>query len=140
MGLSNTYLDVMIEASPFKKSCMRAFRKLLLFFHVVITVLATAHIPNGESTVFIGVCPHFGGRGYPTWLILGYPIWLTGGLGGYPHLAEGGYHHQDWMGLPPIGTGWGYPHPPRRQSSRVQVPATPWAVCLLRSRRRTFLL
>ena len=56
--------------------------------------------------------------------------------------------HRDWMGVPPlpIGTGWGCPQlrldggtrsPPLRLGDRA---ATRRAVCLLRSRRRTFLL
>ena len=67
-----------------------------------------------------GGCPHpsrFGG--IP-------PSFLTGDT---PILPDGG--------TPPVRTGWGYP-PGDRAAERAL--ATRWAVCLLRSRRRTFLL
>ena len=115
-----------------------------------------------EGTVFtvtqVSVCSHLG-RGYPRlanggmgittsgwqrdtpiWLMGGgeksIPIWLTKG---YPLIGTGwGYlPHQDWMGYPPVRTGWGYPPPPNGRSG--DRAATRQAVCLLRSRRRTFL-
>ena len=63
-----------------------------------------------------GVLPCFStGRGYPIGTGWVYPSSeLDGGTPPPPHW--------DWMGVPPIGTGW----------------STRRAVCLLRSRRRTF--
>ena len=97
------------------------------------------------------VCPHPGG----TYLGRGggctYLGWWMGGtyLGwwmGVPTL-DGGGGYLPWLGVPPSqvrmegGVTQGkyppsiqgrYPPPPRRLATR-------WAVCLLRSRRRTFL-
>ena len=54
--------------------------------------------------------------------------------------------HQDSIGYPPIGTGWGYPPlrldgvPPPPIGRSGDRAAMRWAVCLLRSRMRTFFL
>ena len=82
----------------------------------------------GQEVPLLGV-PHLGypiriGWGYPCWG-KGYPYW------GVPHLAGGyptlGPPHQTWLGggTPPWVTDG--------------VLDTPRSVCLLRSRRRTFL-
>ena len=57
---------------------------------------------------------------------------LDGGYPGYPQVWMGypsPHHHHDWMA---------YPSPPLDRAAK-QALATWWAVCLLRSRRRTFL-
>ena len=50
------------------------------------------------------------------------------GWQGYPHPADGGYLHQDWMGVSPFRIGWEKPSPP------------PGMFLAFFSRRRTFLL
>ena len=100
-----------------------------------------------EGNVFTGVCPSMGGGGtqvpgsFPgPWSLLG---------GGTPVLARG-YPSPRWgcpAGVPsppPAGTGvppgwhWGTPPLPHRDSTEERVRSV--AVCLLRSRRGTFLL
>ena len=75
------------------------------------------------------------------------------GQQGVPPSGIWGYPHQDWIGVPPLplgldgyppppfGTGWGTPSPPSPTLSEAtdQALATRRVVCLLRSRRRTFL-
>ena len=78
----------------------------------------------------------------------GCPILLTGG--GYPIPGlEGGYpHRRSGWGVPPLSAGWstpiqdwiGYSLPLPPPPHRRRALAKRWAVCLLRSRRRTFLL
>ena len=70
------------------------------------------------------ILPNFGGT----------PILPDGGIPGVPTLIRTGWGTpcQDWMGVPPYITGWGYP---------LLGDRTTWrAACLLRSRRRAFLL
>ena len=65
---------------------------------------------------------------------------------GYPHLSNGGYPpHQDWITPPPPIQHWKgitTPPPPPRSGDRAawRALATRQPVCLLRSRRRTFML
>ena len=105
------------------------------------------------------VCPHLG-EGVPQSQILsqvtGPRSFLGGGstpvlARGYSVLAGGG-----GVGYPSMGSGWGTPqsgqdgvppsqvrkgHPPSPQDRTAErALATRWVVCLLRSRRRTFLL
>ena len=113
--------------------------------------------------------PFLRGRGgYPHPVDGGYPIQPTGRTltlpdGGIPILPNGGGVAPFFpTGGTPLGwwTGWvlplqnwmGYPPPPNQDWMGVPPPsqseeraaewalATRWAVCLLRSRRRTFLL
>ena len=121
-----------------------------------------------EGNIFSLSTPHprSGLGGYPILLIGGYPIpCLDKGVphprsrwgGGYPILGldrgdpillMGGTPIQDHdggtPGLPPSKTGWGTPSPgldgvPPPPPSAKRALAMRWAVCLLRSRRRTFL-
>ena len=89
---------------------------------------------EGRGMVIISVCSHLWGRGYP---VPGLD------MGEVPHPRSGwGYLHPeippcprlDGVPLPPSKTEWGT-HP-----SAKGALATRRAVCLLRSRRRTFLL
>ena len=99
-----------------------------------------------------------GGTPTQSWWGGGAPIWsqwryhhpvLTGGAHrvqtgvsiqvrmGYSRIGpglDGGYPHQDWMGVPLP------PPPPKGDRGAEWVLGTRRAVCLLRSRRRTFLL
>ena len=86
----------------------------------------------------------------------GNPISGPDGGGGVPHPADGGTHPKSGRGYPILLTGrlppskirtGGTPHPrldgvplPPHPSSAKRACATRRAVCLLRSRRRTFLL
>ena len=100
--------------------------------------LVTARIPKewGRYRFHRCLSVHISGVGTPIRLTGGTLIWL---MGGYPHLKRGG--GLGW-------TGWGYPPPPvgtgQGNSIRDQKGGTPsrnsaaGAVCLLRSRRRTF--
>ena len=60
-----------------------------------------------EGYVFTGVCLHFGG-GNPIWLTGGTPIWPTSWLMGV-RVGWGSPLGWDWMGYPPLGTGWDTP-------------------------------
>ena len=85
------------------------------------------------------VCPHLGG----------YPGQVQAG-GGYPSQIQlGGY---PTLGIPPVSPGWGVPHlgypliRPGQEGTPMGGGIPPWlvldmprSVCLLRSRRRTFL-
>ena len=78
----------------------------------------------------------------------GYPILLIGGGtpiqdqdGGYPLYRPGiGYPHPELDGVLPIQDWMGYPLPPSGDRSAQRALAMWWAVCLLRSCRRTSLL
>ena len=132
----------------------------------VFPVWKKSQIPCAMATLQVSDCPHFGGGGvYSIQLTRGYPIWpIVGEEGvpylanwGYPHLADRGVlfqltggvvPHQDRMGVPPallgldggtpLGLYMGTPLP--GDSAAEWVLATQWAVCLLRSCRKTFLL
>ena len=66
-------------------------------------------------------------RGYPS------QVWLGGTQGGVPPAGMGYTPCQVWWGVPEVG----YPSPLYRTTDGVL--DTPRSVCLLRSRRRTFL-
>ena len=119
----------------------------------VFSLFVSPHLdPGGGGSWPTGGIPIFpdggtpilpnGGKGTPIWWTGGTPIWLMGipwGWMGYPIGTRWGYPlvdtgwryspHRDWMGVPP-------PTPIGRSEDRV---ATRLAVCLFRSRRRTFL-
>ena len=91
---------------------------------------------------------HQGWMGVPS-IKTGWGYLLVRSGWGYPSQDWIRVHHgQDWMEVPPIRTGWGYPSietgwggtpsPIRRQSS-IASTSYEAAVCLLRSRRRTFM-
>ena len=113
----------------------------------------TARIPKGWGRYCFHRCLsiHISGVGYPLPSWWGYPILPNGGctpsfkMGGYPHPRSG----QGWTpskvrtgGTSPSslgprsrwGGGWGVP----LTGTAQHLLATRWAVCLLRSRRRTF--
>ena len=106
--------------------------------------------------VFTGVClfnfrgggePHpRSGQGGTT-----FRVWTGGGDIPHPRSRRGGYPQsqldgvppgQDWVGYPPSRPGMGYPPPSWLDEVPPPPPHLPTrlAVCLLRSRRRTFLL
>ena len=109
----------------------------------------------------MSVCPHLVG-GYPIWLTGRYPYLPDGGYphpsrqGGYPHPRSGqGVHHPRSGQEVPLSQvrmgGGGTAFPQSKSGPRSgwrgtltgttqHVLATRWAVCFLRSRRRTFLL
>ena len=109
--------------------------------------LPTAYVVRQEgyylTRVCPSVCPHPGGTparssgGYPD----GVPLW-PGLTGGYPTLGTP-YPSRTWLGgvpylgYPPSDLARGYPD---RGYPTSVVLDTQWSVCLLRSRRRTFLL
>ena len=121
-------------------------------WHCPLYSLFTARIRRmGEGIVFTGVCvcSHFGRGGYPDWLTGGYPLtsWCWGWVPhpswwGYPSSQETGCGApcQDWVGypLPLSGLDEGTPCPSGDRAAE-SVLATRRALCLLRSRRRTFL-
>ena len=85
-----------------------------------------------------GGCPHLADRGGTSIQLMvsgGIPIWPMG----LPH----GTSKWDWMGVippHPIGTGMGSPpSPPSGDRAAEGALAMRRSVCLLRSRRRTFL-
>ena len=102
----------------------------------------------------VSVCKHLRGVPHPSW---GYPSWpgvphLSQPVGGTPPWpAGGGVPHLGHYGVPPARMGYptvarmGYPparmgYIPARQSIALHRKlATRGVVCLLRSRRRTFL-
>ena len=103
------------------------------------------------KVVFTGVCLATPGSGvpHPAWPGGGrYPIRPDGGEvppsqdrgypiqpnRGYPHQGGWGYPRPGWMGVPPPP-----PSPPTEDRAAQRVLATRRAVCLLRSRRSTFL-
>ena len=135
----------------------------------VSCLLPPAFRRNGEGNVFTGVCRSTPTGETPIWPMGDIPSQVRRGEGtpsGWwrvPHLADQwvppigtgwGYNpsvwtgwgtpppSQDWMGHPPIVTGWGTfpPPPPPPPPAAERALATQWAVCLLRSRGRTFLL
>ena len=82
----------------------------------------------------------------------GTPIWLTGGTTTPPPQQDWmryplptwdwmRYPHLELDEVPPHMTGWGYPFPHPQSGDRAteRALATQRAVCLLRSRSRTFL-
>ena len=96
--------------------------------------------------------PHLADRwvpwGTPCQTGWGYPPPLWGLDGGTPSIGTGWGTSLSglYCGTPSIGTGWGTPHqdwmgvpPPSGGRTAQRAPATRRAVCLLPSRRRTFL-
>ena len=134
--------------------------------NVTFTNVITARIRRmGEGTVFsLYVSPQLnGGRGYPIWPMGGYPHpsrqggphpsrgWVppAGQRGEYPHLADGKRYPRgwDWIGIPHRGPPSpstpslppSPPPPPSGDRATERTLGTRYSVCLLRSRRRTFL-
>ena len=114
------------------------------------------HLKDGERYYFQLVCQFTPGRG-------GVPLSVNRGT---PSGPDGGYPHPSQWGVPPgldegtllleldrvpppigircghpppVRTGWYTPHQLGDRAAERAL-ATRWAVCLLRSRRRTFLL
>ena len=80
----------------------------------------------------VSVCPH---PSSPT----GRGTHISGWRGVTPSsLTRGGTPCSLMGGYLPFQAGWGYPHPQETASQRILAMLR--AVCLLRSRRRTFLL
>ena len=120
----------------------------------VFTRICQLTPPGGvpPSSWWMGV-PHLADKGVPPSSQWGYPhpSWQgvlvslqVGGTPsswwGYPHLANKGYlwyppgwdwmrvlppPHQDWMRVPPVKTGWGYPHPIRTGWGYLLSPPPP---------------
>ena len=155
----------MVSVFNMKSGCVKSDNSASILSHGINCVI-TARIRRMGKVIF-SVClsVHTWGGGYPIQLTGGdrVPCPADGG-GGIPHPADGGGvpHPADGGGgypLPRSGWGGGVPHPvdrgeplPRQGSTpprgtpppptrpAQRVLTTRRAVCLLRSRRRTFLL